>query len=207
MGSGKYYYRNIFENRPMEHHEIKKNFTENWIIKGEIIEKVIGPLINDIDLLLKNLSYHYWHNTERYENINLRHYQRENIWSINKDFEEVVVCVVAKNIEGTKVEIAGMGSILEEHVKLFAGILEDVWIQSKKLDLVSMTQTFEPTYTGKQLVKPSEIKTVQNSIPPQISLEVPSTKKKSKKTIPEPKEELSVQPGRDVKISEEDLHL
>jgi len=31
-----------------------------------------------------------------------------------------------------------MGSVLEEHVKLFAAMLEDVWIQSKKLDQVEV---------------------------------------------------------------------
>ncbi|MBN1213856.1 MAG: hypothetical protein JXA99_00285 [Candidatus Lokiarchaeota archaeon] len=99
---------------------------------------------------------------EKYPNIDLRHYGRENIWSINKDFEEVVVCVVAKNREGTQVEIAGMGSILEEHVKLFAGILEDVWIQSKKLDQISLTQTYHPV---KPSIKPSEVQKVQEKIP------------------------------------------
>ena len=66
-------------------------------------------------------------------NITIRHYSVENLWSINKDFEEVIVCVVSKTDEG-ELEIAGMGSVLEEHVKLFAGVLEDVWIQSKRFE-------------------------------------------------------------------------
>ncbi|MFX1237572.1 MAG: hypothetical protein ACFE8P_07610, partial [Promethearchaeota archaeon] len=69
-------------------------------------------------------------------NFTLRFYPRQNIWSINKDFEEVVVCVVSKSEFG--VQIAGMGSILEEHVKLFATMLEDVWIQSKRLDMLGI---------------------------------------------------------------------
>ncbi len=69
-------------------------------------------------------------------NFNLRHYPRENIWSINRDFEEVVVCVLSRSEFGT--QIAGMGSVLEEHVKLFAALLEDVWIQSKRLDMLGI---------------------------------------------------------------------
>jgi len=65
-------------------------------------------------------------------NFAIRHYSRENIWAINRDFEEVVVCAVSKVDQ--EFEIAGMGSILEEHVKLFASVIEDVWIQSKKID-------------------------------------------------------------------------
>lgn len=70
-------------------------------------------------------------------NITIRHYPIENLWALNKDFEEVVVCVVSKTDEGD-IEIAGMGSVIEEHVKLFAAVLEDVWIQSKKIDQVEM---------------------------------------------------------------------
>ena len=73
---------------------------------------------------------------KEHSNFNLRHYPRENIWSINKDFEEVVVCVLSKSEFGT--QIAGMGSVLEEHVKLFAALLEDVWIQSKRLDMLGI---------------------------------------------------------------------
>ncbi|MFX1276456.1 MAG: helix-turn-helix domain-containing protein [Promethearchaeota archaeon] len=73
---------------------------------------------------------------KEYDNFNLRFYPRENIWSINRDFEEVVVCVLSKSEFGT--QIAGMGSVLEEHVKLFAALLEDVWIQSKRLDAIGI---------------------------------------------------------------------
>jgi hypothetical protein len=68
------------------------------------------------------------------DNAQLRWYPRENLWSINKDFEEVAVCVISQTEHGQS--IAGMGSVLEEHVKLFAALLEDVWIQSKRLEMV-----------------------------------------------------------------------
>ncbi|MHA1265035.1 MAG: helix-turn-helix domain-containing protein [Candidatus Helarchaeota archaeon] len=65
-------------------------------------------------------------------NIQLRLYRRENLWAVNKDFEEIVLCVVSST--GTSdFEIAGMGSILEEHVKLFAGVLEEVWMGSRRM--------------------------------------------------------------------------
>jgi len=65
-------------------------------------------------------------------NMSIRLYERENLWAINKDFEEVVVCVVSKDMHTNTMEIAGMGSVLDEHIKLFAAVLEDIWIQSKK---------------------------------------------------------------------------
>ncbi len=117
---------------------------------------IIAPKLKDIDLVaLSRLKKHVniristnfdLDNPEDQRGLNqfvdlpnftIRHYPRENLWSINKDFEEVVVCAVSQT-EGGEHEIAGIGSILEEHIKLFAGLLEDVWIQSKKLDQVEI---------------------------------------------------------------------
>ncbi len=106
-----------------------------------------------------------------YPNITIRHYPRENLWSINKDFEEVVVCVVSKSAEGD-FEIAGMGSVLEEHVKLFAAVLEDVWIQSKKFEQVEITQAI----TQAPEVIPLHPQNQKLTIPsvPKLSEEIPS---------------------------------
>lgn len=69
-------------------------------------------------------------------NFSIRLYPRENLWAINKDFEEIAVCVVSKELDSDNIEIAGMGSALDEHIKLFAAVLEDIWIQSKKHGMV-----------------------------------------------------------------------
>ncbi len=119
---------------------------------------IVAPKLEDIDLVaLTRLKKHIntristnfdltdpedqikFKQIADYPNLTIRHYPRENLWSINKDFEEVVVCVVSKTEVG-EFEIAGMGSVLEEHVKLFAAVLEDVWIQSKKFEQVEITQ-------------------------------------------------------------------
>jgi hypothetical protein len=116
-----------------------------------------------------------------YPNFSIRHYGRENLWSINKDFEEVIVCVVSKSDAGF--EVAGMGSVLEEHVKLFAGVLEDVWIQSKKYEQVEISQAikkapdldisrpqfqkpYTPPITEKPTIPPKTYEPPQISTPP-----------------------------------------
>ncbi len=68
----------------------------------------------------------------KYPNINIRLYTRENLFSLNRDYEEIVICASSKSDFGG-IEIAGMGSVLPEHVKLFAPLVEDVWIQGKKI--------------------------------------------------------------------------
>lgn len=129
---------------------------------------IVAPKLEDIDLVaLTRLKKHIniristnfdlsnpedqmrFKQIAEYPNFALRHYGRENLWSINKDFEEVVVCVLSHTEEG-ETQVAGMGSVLEEHVKLFAAVLEDVWIQSKKLDQVEvlheLRRTPEPSF-------------------------------------------------------------
>ncbi|MFX1302869.1 MAG: hypothetical protein ACFE9X_05890 [Promethearchaeota archaeon] len=122
---------------------------------------IVAPKLEDIDLIaLSRLKKHIniristnfdltdpedqlrFKEVADLSNISIRHYSRENLWSINKDFEEVVVCVVSKTETG-EIEIAGMGSVLEEHVKLFAAVLEDVWIQSKKYEQVEVLQAIK----------------------------------------------------------------
>ncbi|MFX1448919.1 MAG: hypothetical protein ACFFCG_12455, partial [Promethearchaeota archaeon] len=68
----------------------------------------------------------------KHPNIQIRLYNRENLYALNRDFEEIVLCAASKSEFGG-FEIAGMGSVLAEHVKLFAPLAEDVWIQGKKI--------------------------------------------------------------------------
>ncbi len=164
---------------------------------------VIAPKLEDIDLVaLTRLKKHVniristnfdltnpedqmrFKQAADYTNLTIRHYSRENLWSINKDFEEVVVCVVSKTETG-EFEIAGMGSVLEEHVKLFAAVLEDVWIQSKKFEQVEITHaikhTPEPSFAQPQYQQP-----VTPPIP-KVSQQIPLT------PIPTPPEPLRPQ--------------
>jgi predicted DNA-binding transcriptional regulator len=152
---------------------------------------IIAPKLEHIDLLpLPKLKKHIniristnfdLHNPEDqlrlkqvagYPNIAIRHYNRENLWSINKDFEEVVVCVVSKSLEGD-FEIAGMGSVREEHVKLFAAVLEDVWIQSKRFEQVEITQAVK--HIPDRVVSQPQFQQPTTPIAPKVSETVEPT--------------------------------
>lgn len=89
----------------------------------------------------------------KYPNISIRLYSRENLYSVNRDFEEVVICAASKNEFG-RIEIAGMGTVLDEHVKLFAPILEDVWIQSKKISDRDIKYSLESSQGTERMKKP-----------------------------------------------------
>ena len=103
----------------------------------------------------------------KYPNISVRLYSRENLYSVNRDFEEVVICAASKNEFGG-IEIAGMGSVLDEHVKLFAPILEDVWIQSKKISDSEIAYSLESSQVTKGIKQPILQPTYETSQTPSI---------------------------------------
>jgi len=120
----------------------------------------------------------------QFPNFDVRYYPRENMWSINRDYEEVIVCVISKDIDLGTMQVAGMGSVLDEHIKLFAGLLEDVWMQSKKMDKIGfIPQQYQ------QPIK-SEI-----SKKPELRVSIPKEKPevKAEKTIkPEPVKPIEI---------------
>ena len=68
------------------------------------------------------------------DNVDYRNRSLQNLWGINRDYEEVVLCVLSKTeFRGeTITEIAGIGSIIEEHIKIFVPVLEDAWVSARK---------------------------------------------------------------------------
>ncbi|MHA2180525.1 MAG: hypothetical protein ACXAAH_03785, partial [Promethearchaeota archaeon] len=100
----------------------------------------------------------------------------QNLWGINKDYEEVILCVLSKiEFRGdTITEIAGIGSIIEEHIKIFVPILEDAWVSSRKeiMRTIKSTLSKEPVQTPepvrekeKPLTIPPEVETPEKIIP------------------------------------------
>ncbi len=67
-------------------------------------------------------------------NITYRHRDLQNLWGVNRDYEEVIVGVTSMNPSAgpEAVDVAAIGSILQEHIKIFVPILEDAWMGSKK---------------------------------------------------------------------------
>ena len=71
---------------------------------------------------------------DKMDNVDYRNRTLQNLWGINRDYEEVILCVLSKTeFRGEEVtEIAGIGSIIEEHIKIFVPILEDAWVGARK---------------------------------------------------------------------------
>ncbi|MFX1494032.1 MAG: hypothetical protein ACFFBZ_07100, partial [Promethearchaeota archaeon] len=130
----------------------------------------------------------------KYPNIGIRHYPREDLWGINRDYEEVVVCAVSKMGE-EELEIAGMGSILEEHVKLFAGVLEEVWMQAKKISDDEIRYSLGADFQAppQKTYEPVMPQTTMN-IPKEINRAKPTSSLKLKPVIKTQPVEKKVEP-------------
>ncbi len=82
---------------------------------------------------------------DKMDNVDYRHRALQNLWGINRDYEEVIVCVLSKaEVRGESItEIAGIGSIIEEHIKIFVPILEESWMSSRKEVMHSIKSNIE----------------------------------------------------------------
>lgn len=54
MANNVYYYRNVFESIPMTHTQVKGVFTESYLAKEKILERVIEPIYRNIRQVLEN---------------------------------------------------------------------------------------------------------------------------------------------------------
>lgn len=86
----------------------------------------INPTISKHEAIMKEM--------DNMDNVDYRNRALQNLWGINKDYEEVILCVLSKTeFRGEYVtEIAGIGSVIEEHIKIFVPILEDAWVGARK---------------------------------------------------------------------------
>ena len=122
------------------------------------------------------------------DNVDYRSRTKQNLWGINRDYEEVILCVLSKTeFRGENItEIAGIGSIIEEHIKIFVPILEDAWVGARKDVLRSIKSSFtrEPIETHiiqPVLEEPLIIKPVR--IEPELKLQQEDKKKEMHEKI------------------------
>lgn len=66
-------------------------------------------------------------------NITVRHRELQNLWGINRDYEEIILGIIGETpTEEGAHDVAAIGSILQEHIRILVPILEDAWMGSRK---------------------------------------------------------------------------
>lgn len=133
--------------------ESAKAHINDEISKAKMRVLIIAPEITDIDIeklkaVPKHVNIRIAANInisipehmdlileiDEIHNITYRSREMKNLWGINRDYEAVILSVVSETeIDGMKsTEIAGIGSIIEEHIKIFVPVLEEAWIGAHK---------------------------------------------------------------------------
>jgi hypothetical protein len=80
------------------------------------------------------------------KNVSYRHREVQDLWGINRDYEEVILCIISKIEIGQKtaVEIGGIGSIIPEHIKIFVPVLEEAWVGAQKTIMPTIRTAYVP---------------------------------------------------------------
>jgi len=133
--------------------ESAKAHINDEIAKAKMRVLVVAPQITDVDIVsikarpsrinFRIASYidptspvheAILRELDNMDNVDYRNRTLQNLWGINRDYEEVILCVLSKTeFRGeTITEIAGIGSIIEEHIKIFVPVLEDAWVSARK---------------------------------------------------------------------------
>jgi len=133
--------------------EAAKAHISDEISKAKMRVLLVAPQISDIDInaimarpsrinfrIAANIDFNNPEHAaviqqlDKMDNVDYRHRSLQNLWGINRDYEEVIVCVLSKaEVRGESItEIAGIGSIIEEHIKIFVPILEEAWMGARK---------------------------------------------------------------------------
>jgi len=133
--------------------EAAKAHINDEISKAKMRILLVAPQINDVDIkaimerparinfrIAASIDFSNPEHAEiieqldKMDNVDYRHRGLQNLWGVNRDYEEVIVCVLSKaEVRGESItEIAGIGSIIEEHIKIFVPILEESWMSARK---------------------------------------------------------------------------
>lgn len=66
-------------------------------------------------------------------NVTLRDRDTQNLWGINRDYEEVILGIISQeSLKSDRLDLVGIGSYLQEHIKILVPVLEEAWMGSRK---------------------------------------------------------------------------
>ncbi len=106
-------------------------------------------------------------------NVQIRNYDGRDVWGVSKDFEEIIVGAVSG------LNVAGIGSILDQHIKYLNPVLEECWLKGKPVKSLEDLKGVAPAPKKeiKEIPKEAPKATISVSTQDvgQIKIEKPST--------------------------------
>ena len=196
---------------------VKAHINEE-ILKAKMRILIVAPQITDIDIhSLLALPQHVniriatyidgnfpnhlaiLEELDKMQNVSYRNRYLQNLWGINRDYEEVILCIVS-NVEiggAVSMEIGGVGSILQEHIKIFVPVLEEAWIGAQKEKVFKKT-----SFITESIAKPLKTQIFQDlpSSPSELQQKslIPDNTIKMDITLPK-----RIQPSRNSSLSDQ----
>jgi sugar-specific transcriptional regulator TrmB len=78
-------------------------------------------------------------------NVMIRHRNKIDLWAINRDFEELVIGILSpsKKKGASKWDLVAIGSIIPTHITIFEQIVEQAWIEGRKIQFDSNKKEVE----------------------------------------------------------------
>jgi hypothetical protein len=151
---------------------------------------------------------------ESMQNVSYRNREAQDLWGINRDYEEVILCILSKTTFGEQegIEIGGIGSIVQQHIKIFVPVLEEAWVGAQKAmsplirasymqknvptsrptEFSQSTSQFEIPQINKPAIKP--IETLQSPQKYGLDKELTEPNVQSYQTTPIQPSELKISP-------------
>ena len=109
------------------------------------------------------------------QNVSYRNRVEHDLFGINRDYEEVILCILSKTEEGKEggMEIGGIGSIVQQHIKIFVPVLEEAWVTGQKTVAPAMRSSYvqktQPVIQSSLLNETNHINSISGNMRSQSS--------------------------------------
>ena len=109
------------------------------------------------------------------QNVSYRNRVEHDLFGINRDYEEVILCILSKTEEGKEggMEIGGIGSIVQQHIKIFVPVLEEAWVTGQKTVAPAMRSSYvqktQPVIQSTLLNETNQINSISGNMRSQSS--------------------------------------
>jgi len=108
-------------------------------------------------------------------NVSYRNRDSQDLFGINRDHEEVILCIISRSEIGKEegIELGGIGSIVQQHIEIFVPVLEDAWVSAQKTVVPAMRTSYvqktQPVIKSKLISENNQINSISGDTRSQSS--------------------------------------
>ena len=109
------------------------------------------------------------------QNVSYRNRVEHDLFGINRDYEEVILCILSQTEDGREegMEIGGIGSIVQQHIKIFVPVLEEAWVTGQKTVAPAMRSSYvqktQPAIKSSVISETNQISSISEDVRSQSS--------------------------------------